>query len=685
MYAEPLSTPARAADANGRAISGARWFFYASGTTTLQAAFTAPTLAVAHPNPVVADNDGIFAPVYFDPAKTYRAVLRAATGTANIMDIDPVNPALFSQLKTASGAGDVGFAQSGSGAVLRTVRDKLRNSPVDVADFGAIGTADDTATFTAAYAAAKAASRPLRLPAGRFAVSGLVFEGNIPVAGAGAGNTIFVPTGDGQTVVKLIDRTSGLGRGAKVPITDFGIDLSGRANCTGLYTWQLLCSAVERIKVVGSENGAFAAANVGWRSVADQYSAFREIYVEGVSRGLVVTSDPAAGGGVNNHYDGLHVSSCLIGVMIFSSGVFPFGVNHFTNLRIQASHHCSLYLSEVQGLYFSMYSPDADTATTATRVFEGRTIKSGIIHADGYVSARFDGYDHVNNDPAMRVRAENHSSLQFDVSRGAAIQTEADATSAIRWEGTWGNGSIFRNTRVSLATADGQKTVVAWHPADCTVSPTFPNECAGPLAVPLINQFGCTSALGSDAEAGIMRQVAFAAQPGSDGNNAIWVEMSPQDFQAGDVLYGSILLRSDRDTQIVFDFAQSVSNGAVELKAGQWTRLFVCNKNGSGGPRYTAWSFWPLAGDQPQLRIARPVACRNLSAQQARMLSEAHCFNPRDPAGEVLRLAAPPSAGTWLLGTSVLNSAPSAAGAPGWTCVAAGTPGTWKAMSPLAA
>ena len=206
MYAEPLSTPARAADANGRAISGARWFFYASGTTTLQAAFTAPTLAAAHPNPVVADNGGIFAPVYFDPAKTYRAVLRAATGTANIMDIDPVNPVLFSQLKTASGAGDVGFAQSGSGAVLRTVRDKLRNSPVDVADFGAIGTADDTAVFMAAYTAAKAAKRPLRLPSGRFAVSGLVFEGNIPVTGAGAGNTVFVPTGDGQTVLKLIDR-----------------------------------------------------------------------------------------------------------------------------------------------------------------------------------------------------------------------------------------------------------------------------------------------------------------------------------------------------------------------------------------------------------------------------------------------------------------------------------------------
>jgi hypothetical protein len=47
--------------------------------------------------------------------------------------------------------------------------------------------------------------------------------------------------------------------------------------------------------------------------------------------------------------------------------------------------------------------------------------------------------------------------------------------------------------------------------------------------------------------------------------------------------------------------------------------------------------------------------------------------------------SAAPTIGTWLRGDVVMNTAPSAAGVPGWSCVTAGTPGTWKAMAVLAA
>ncbi len=46
---------------------------------------------------------------------------------------------------------------------------------------------------------------------------------------------------------------------------------------------------------------------------------------------------------------------------------------------------------------------------------------------------------------------------------------------------------------------------------------------------------------------------------------------------------------------------------------------------------------------------------------------------------------AAPTSGTWQRGDQVKNLTPSAAGTPGWVCTAAGTPGTWKAMSNLAA
>lgn len=45
---------------------------------------------------------------------------------------------------------------------------------------------------------------------------------------------------------------------------------------------------------------------------------------------------------------------------------------------------------------------------------------------------------------------------------------------------------------------------------------------------------------------------------------------------------------------------------------------------------------------------------------------------------------AAPTTGTYARGSIVWNSAPSAAGPPGWMCVTAGTPGTWKAMANLA-
>lgn len=60
------------------------------------------------------------------------------------------------------------------------------------------------------------------------------------------------------------------------------------------------------------------------------------------------------------------------------------------------------------------------------------------------------------------------------------------------------------------------------------------------------------------------------------------------------------------------------------------------------------------------------------------------------PAGVVLEDmettgTGPPASGTWKVGAKVWNSAPAASTTPGWVCVTAGTPGTWKAMPNLAA
>lgn len=52
---------------------------------------------------------------------------------------------------------------------------------------------------------------------------------------------------------------------------------------------------------------------------------------------------------------------------------------------------------------------------------------------------------------------------------------------------------------------------------------------------------------------------------------------------------------------------------------------------------------------------------------------------------KVLSGTAAPASGAFVQGDMMFNSAPAAGGAMGWMCVAAGTPGTWKAMASLAA
>ncbi len=47
-------------------LAGSKLYFYQTGTSTPQAVFTDEALAVAHSQPVVADANGVFAPIYFD-------------------------------------------------------------------------------------------------------------------------------------------------------------------------------------------------------------------------------------------------------------------------------------------------------------------------------------------------------------------------------------------------------------------------------------------------------------------------------------------------------------------------------------------------------------------------------------------------------------------------------------------
>lgn len=80
-------------NANGAPISGARAYFYVTGTTTLTNVYADNGLTTPLTNPVIADSAGRFVPIFLDPAVTYRLVVKDADDVAIANgDVDPLNP-----------------------------------------------------------------------------------------------------------------------------------------------------------------------------------------------------------------------------------------------------------------------------------------------------------------------------------------------------------------------------------------------------------------------------------------------------------------------------------------------------------------------------------------------------------------------------------------------------------------
>lgn len=99
----------RALDNNGNPVSGAKLYFYETGTSTLATVYANAAGTTPAQNPLEANGSGIFAPVYLDFDSTYRVKLTNGGGSETYYDIDPVpgfdlNSASASQAAAAASA-----------------------------------------------------------------------------------------------------------------------------------------------------------------------------------------------------------------------------------------------------------------------------------------------------------------------------------------------------------------------------------------------------------------------------------------------------------------------------------------------------------------------------------------------------------------------------------------------------
>jgi hypothetical protein len=71
-------------------LPGSKLFFFISGTSTAQAVYTDADLQVAHSQPVEADANGVFAPIYLDPTLPDYRVTHQTSADVLIYTVDDV-------------------------------------------------------------------------------------------------------------------------------------------------------------------------------------------------------------------------------------------------------------------------------------------------------------------------------------------------------------------------------------------------------------------------------------------------------------------------------------------------------------------------------------------------------------------------------------------------------------------
>ena len=183
-------------DNNGVILSGGKVYTYVAGTTTPQATYTSVSGVTPHANPIILDSAGRVpgGEIWLTSGASYKFVIETslgvllgsydnvATATASSSILIPSGyttattvQEAFDDLGSNTGAGYVGFIQTGTGAVSRSALAKSRDV-LCIKDFGAVGdgVADDTAAMTAGIVAALAQRRALYLPGGIYKITSVI-------------------------------------------------------------------------------------------------------------------------------------------------------------------------------------------------------------------------------------------------------------------------------------------------------------------------------------------------------------------------------------------------------------------------------------------------------------------------------------------------------------------------------
>lgn len=209
----PYSSPRfQALDSSGQPMSGAALHIFINRTTIVAQTWSDQDQITQNANPILLDARGE-AVIWLDPDKSYTFVLRDSVGGL-VWSQDDISGAVSSEELLGEGGSDnVGFIQTGNGAVKRSVADKLRDT-INIMDFGAVGdgVTDDLDAVLAFVAECRARNvkgvfeaRPYYIGGGSIDISGVTLEGVYRGHRNVAGTRII---GDGTAIILSQDNIS---------------------------------------------------------------------------------------------------------------------------------------------------------------------------------------------------------------------------------------------------------------------------------------------------------------------------------------------------------------------------------------------------------------------------------------------------------------------------------------------
>jgi hypothetical protein len=372
-------------------------------------------------------------------------------------------------LATSTGSGLIGFLQAGTGAVLRTLQAKLREMPISVKDFGAVGdgVTDDYAAIVLAYTAAVAAGCALHFPAGLYYIgtNELVFSSGGMTITCAAGTEI---RGNGSADGYVVTFASAGGTSPAMSTHPTNLNVTGMrirtvatpgslSAAAGRVAWRVACSYG-----IFTDCGATVSADIdgsGLRLEADNsgsgpyYNTFVDCNVQGAQTALTtgygIALRQRTGTAIATRYPntnsflGGRVGGFATNIELCGNGNRFFGMANENFPAYGVAHH---WVSPVASSNVSnvVYTPYMEGAAT------GYLVDAGVVNAAVNGNALVTGVTTLVNDPSGALMISGYDGVRAfrlptlpspSVARSGIFLGNANNTdtTTLDWyeEGTW--------------------------------------------------------------------------------------------------------------------------------------------------------------------------------------------------------------------------------------------------------